>query len=79
MKEIFYSDGSYKFKFVENDAEVVEEVLEKGWYYFDDETFQDVAGPFLTEQEAKNHLEEYKSFLNSEPKVSSNLVQSINV
>lgn len=69
VETIFYSDGSFKLEFIENNFDTVEENLEKGWYYFDDETLKDVTGPFLSKQEAKKHQKKYNDFLNSHPKV----------
>ena len=70
MSPVIYSDGTVKINSFDTDYELVETVLEKGWYYFD-ETWADLSGPFETEEIAKQELKRYGEFLNSEPKVAA--------
>lgn len=69
MSPIMYSDGTFVIHSFNPEYELEETILEKGWYYFD-ETWTDVTGPFETEEIAKSELKRYFDFLNSEPKVA---------
>ncbi len=66
---IIYSDGT-KISVNQNvDYELVSYTLEKGWYYYDEAWF-DLTGPFETKEEAITEQQRYFNFINSEPKVA---------
>lgn len=71
MNPIFYSDGKFTINEIDSSGKFIEINLSEGWYYWW-ETWADFSGPYETEEIAKQELERYCEFLDSEPKLVRN-------